>query len=83
MPCDRKQLMRTMVTAMYEARTLKALFEVRLHALRVLCLRQDLQHLVVGQEEEPARGAVHCLLFAIMVPTGFEALKPCEQVHCA
>lgn len=35
-------------------RALKALLEVRLPALRVLGLRQDLQHLIVRQEEEPA-----------------------------
>lgn len=32
---------------------LEALLEVGLHAQRVLGLRQDLQQLVVGQEEEP------------------------------
>ena len=33
---------------------LKALLEVRLHARGVFGLRQDLQHLVIGQEEESA-----------------------------
>lgn len=36
---------------------LEALLEVRLHALGVLRLGQDLQELVVGQEEESARMA--------------------------
>jgi len=32
---------------------LKALLEMRLYTCWVLCLRQDLQQLIVGQEEEP------------------------------
>lgn len=47
------------------ADSLKALLEVWLHSGRVLCLRQDLQQLVVGQEEEP--GEEETLLFQIVV----------------
>lgn len=35
--------------------TLEALLQMRLYLQRVLALRQNLQHFIVGQKEEPGR----------------------------
>ena len=45
----------------------KALLQVRLHASGVLGLRQDLKHLVVGEEEEARE--VETFLLQVVVET--------------
>ena len=54
-------------------RTLEALLQVRLHSERVLGLRENLQHLIIGQEEEP--GEEQPLLLQVGVQTPVDAVQ--------
>ena len=46
---------------MYPGNVLEAFLEVRLYSCRVLCLRKDLQQLVVREEVEPWERCSLCL----------------------